>query len=143
MSFQTRESFVRLRNTIQNILGENRVACDCPIYCQVNNTVKAQKSMKDIVKNHVTSKKHHRNFTKLREYFLYAKKTKITTLFNNSSPPHLLCHRSTILESIHWTQIAYDVLCQLRHTDGVTLLVLVEVFIRCAYRLEMMYCIMS
>ncbi len=28
------------------------------------------------------------NFTKLREYFLSARKTKITTLFNNSSPPH-------------------------------------------------------
>ncbi len=26
------------------------MACDCPIDCQVNNTVKAQKSMKDIVK---------------------------------------------------------------------------------------------
>ncbi len=29
---------------------KNREACDCPIDCQVNNTVKAQKSMKDIVK---------------------------------------------------------------------------------------------
>ncbi len=56
-----------------------------PIDCQVNNTVKAQKSMKDIVKNDVTSKLRHRNFTKLREYFLYAEKTKITTLFNNLS----------------------------------------------------------
>ncbi len=68
--------------------------CDCPIDCQVNNTVntvKAQKSMKDIVKNAVTSKLCHHGFTKLREYFLYAKKTKITTLFNNSSPP---LHRS-------------------------------------------------
>ncbi len=33
---------------------------------------------------------------KLREYFLCAKKTKITTFFNNSSPTH---HPSTILES--------------------------------------------
>ncbi len=32
---------------------------------------------------------------KQQEYFLYAKKTKITTLFNNSSP---LCQRSAILE---------------------------------------------
>ncbi len=31
------------------------------------------------------------NFTKLREYLLCAKKTKITTLFNNSSPPPV-CH---------------------------------------------------
>ncbi len=51
MSFQTRKIFVRLRNTIQDILDENREACDCPIDCQVNNTVKAQKNMKDIVKN--------------------------------------------------------------------------------------------
>ncbi len=29
----------------------------------------------------------YRNFAKLREYFLCAKKTKITS-FNNSSPPH-------------------------------------------------------
>ncbi len=50
MSFQTRKSFVSLRNTIYDILDENREACDCPIDCQVNNTVKAQKSMKDIVR---------------------------------------------------------------------------------------------
>ncbi len=30
----------------------------------------------------------NRNFTKLQDYFLCAKKTKITTLFNNSSPLH-------------------------------------------------------
>ncbi len=43
---------------------------------------------------------------------LYAKKIKMTTLFNNSSPLH---QRSAILESIHCTQTA--VLCQPRHTD--------------------------
>ncbi len=32
------------------MLDENREACDYPIDCQVNNTVKAQKSMKGIVK---------------------------------------------------------------------------------------------
>ncbi len=47
MSFQTHKSFVRLWNIIQDILDENREACDCPLDCQVNNTVKAQKSMKD------------------------------------------------------------------------------------------------
>ncbi len=47
---------------------------------------------------------------KQREYILYAKKTKITTLFNNSSPSHQRC---TILESIRWTQTAYVLLCQL------------------------------
>ncbi len=31
------------------------ITCDCPIDCQTINTVKAQKSMKDIVKNYVTS----------------------------------------------------------------------------------------
>ncbi len=50
MSFQTRKSFVRLRNTIEDILDENQEVCDCPIDCQVNSTVKAQKSMKNIVK---------------------------------------------------------------------------------------------
>ncbi len=50
MLFQTRKSLVRLRNKILNILDENREACDCPIDCQVDNTAKAQKSMKDIVK---------------------------------------------------------------------------------------------
>ncbi len=50
MSFQTRKSFVRPRNTIYDILDENREACDCPIDWQVINTVKAQKSMKSIVK---------------------------------------------------------------------------------------------
>ncbi len=43
MPFQT-------RNTIQDILDENQQVCDCPIDCQTINTVKAQKSMKDIVK---------------------------------------------------------------------------------------------
>ncbi len=40
MSFQTRKSFVCLRNAIYDILDENREACDCPIDCKVNNTVK-------------------------------------------------------------------------------------------------------
>ncbi len=40
MSFQTRKSFVL------DILDENWEACDCPIDCQVNNSVKAQKSIK-------------------------------------------------------------------------------------------------
>ncbi len=31
MSFQTRKSFDRLRNTIWNILDENHDAFDCPI----------------------------------------------------------------------------------------------------------------
>ncbi len=35
MSFQTRKSFVRLRSTIEDILDENRDACDCLIDCIV------------------------------------------------------------------------------------------------------------
>ncbi len=48
MSFQTRKSFVRT-NTIIDFLDENREACDCLIDYQTINTVKVQKSMKDIV----------------------------------------------------------------------------------------------
>ncbi len=50
MSFQTRKSFVRLRNTILDILDENREACDCPIDWQTIFTVLAQKSMKDVIR---------------------------------------------------------------------------------------------
>ncbi len=49
MSFQTRKSFVHLQNT-KIFLDENQEACDCPIDCQTINTVKAQKSMKSIVR---------------------------------------------------------------------------------------------
>ncbi len=71
----------------------------------------------------------NRNFTKLQEYFLYVKKTKIMTLFNNSSPP---CHHSAILKSIHWTQTAYAVLCQLHHTD--TLFSFISKRMICSYQ---------
>ncbi len=50
MSFQICKSFIGLQNTIQDILDENREACDCPIDCQVNNIVKVQKSMKSIAR---------------------------------------------------------------------------------------------
>ncbi len=46
--------------------------------------------MKDIAKIVLCHQWFNCNVMKLREYFLYPKKTKITTLFNNSSPPHLL-----------------------------------------------------
>ncbi len=42
MSFQLHKSFVCLQDTI---LDKNREACDCPIDCQVNNTVEVQKSI--------------------------------------------------------------------------------------------------
>ncbi len=50
MSFQTRKTSVKPPYTIQDILDKNREACDCPIDCQTINTVKAQKSMKDLVR---------------------------------------------------------------------------------------------
>ncbi len=56
----------------------------------------------------------NRKFTKLREYFLYAKKTKITTLFNSSSP---LRQHNAILDYILWTETAYSLLCQPHRED--------------------------
>ncbi len=47
---------------------------------------------------------------------MHAKKIKITTLFNNSSP---LRKRSAFLESIRWTQTVYAVLCQPHHTNNI------------------------
>ncbi len=41
---------------------------------------------------------------KRQKYFLFANKTKIATLFNNSSPPH---YCSAILENIHLWQMDY------------------------------------
>ncbi len=49
MSFQLHKSFVHLRNTISAILDKNREPCDCPIDCQVNNTVEVQKSIARVV----------------------------------------------------------------------------------------------
>ncbi len=69
-------------------------------------------------------------FTKLREYFCMPKKTKIMTLFNNSSPP---CHRSAILENIHWTQTAYAVLCQPHHTNTSTTFIYALIWMKTAY----------
>ncbi len=67
---------------------------------------------------------------KLREYFLYAKKTKITTLFNNSSP---LRQRSAIFEKIRWTQTAYAVLCQPHHTDTSSSFIYALIWMKTAY----------
>ncbi len=59
MSFQTRKRFVRLRNTIWDILDENQEACECPIDCQINDTVKAHKSIKNIYNRMKHDIKHH------------------------------------------------------------------------------------
>ncbi len=114
MLFQTRKSFVRLRNTIEHILDENREVCDCPIDCQVNTTVKAQKSMKGIVKIvHLPSVVLSELYEATIILFV-RKENKNNDLFNNLS--HLR-HCSAILENIRWTQTAYAVLCQPHHTD--------------------------
>ncbi len=55
---------------------------------------KAYKCSKSIVK--IVHQWFNHNFTKLREYFLCAKKTKITLLDDSSTPRH----HSAILESI-------------------------------------------
>ncbi len=110
MSFQTSKSFVRLQNTIKDILVENREVCDCPIDCQVINTVKVQESKKDVIKIvHLPSV--------VQSEFNEATRT---MLFNNSSP---LVHCSAIFENICWTQAAYALLCQPHHKDTSSLFV--------------------
>ncbi len=99
MSFQTSKSFVRLQNTIKDILVENREACDLwPIDCQVINMVKVQESKKDVIKIvHLPSVVQSEFNEETR-----------TMLFNNSSP---LVHCSAIFKNICWTQAAYALLC--------------------------------
>ncbi len=58
------------------------------------------------------------------------RKTKVTTLFNNSSPP---CHRSAILENIHWTQTVDAVLCKLHHTDTFPMFIYTLIWTKTAY----------
>ncbi len=50
MSFQTIKALFVFRTQFKIFWMKNREACDCPIDCQVNYTVKAQKSMKGIVR---------------------------------------------------------------------------------------------
>ncbi len=73
------ESFVRLQNK----------TCDWKVW-----KISSKKS--------ICHKWFNLNVMKRREYFLYAKKIKITTLS--------IRHRSAILESILWMQIVYAVL---------------------------------
>ncbi len=49
MSFQTRKSLF-VFGTQFKIFWMKTGRCDCPIDCQVNNSVEVQKSMKDIVR---------------------------------------------------------------------------------------------
>ncbi len=82
-------------------MDENREACDCPIDCQINCTVKALKSIAREV--HLPSVVQSEFNEAMRTLFLQ-KENKTTTLFNNLSP---LVQRSAILENIRWTQAAY------------------------------------
>ncbi len=75
------------------------------------NTVKAEKSIKPIVRIVHLHQWFNLNLMKRRKHFL-RKANK--TLFNSSSP---LIQRSAILENICWTQAAYALLCQPRHKD--------------------------
>ncbi len=72
----------------------------------------------------------HKSVTVLRESFLYAKKTKLMTLFINPSPS---CHHSAILESIHWMQTAYAFLCQPHHTDTFSTFIYTLIWTKTAY----------
>ncbi len=62
------------RTQILYILDENREACDCPTDSQVNNTVKAQKSMKYIIK--ICHQWFNLTVMKRREYFARKENTK-------------------------------------------------------------------
>ncbi len=73
----------------QDILDKNREACDCPIDCQVNYTVKVHKSMKSI-----------------------ARILHLQQLGTVTSP---LSERSAILEIIPWTRNEYTLLNQPDH----------------------------
>ncbi len=86
MSFQLQKIFVHLRNTIKDILDENREACECPIDCQVTYNVKAQKSMKNIARIlHLPSVAQFECYEVTRIPFV-RKEIKIMIFFNNSSP---------------------------------------------------------
>ncbi len=110
MLFQTLKSFVRLRNTIWDILDENWEACDCPIDCQVITTVESQKSMKSIVRIlHLPSVVQSEFYEATRILFVRKENKNnnniiISTICLLSVSPH---HLSAILEIIQWTQTAF------------------------------------
>ncbi len=88
-----------------------------PIDCQVNYTVKVQKSMKHIARILICHQWFNHNVMKWREYFLYWNKKKydfIQQLGTLTSPQR---QRSAILEIIPWMQNAYTLLYQPRHRD--------------------------
>ncbi len=87
MSFQLHKSFVRLQHTIKDILDKNREACDCPIDCQVSNTVEVQKSMKSIARVvHLPSVAQPEFYLVTRILFVRKENKNNYFFFNNSSP---------------------------------------------------------
>ncbi len=85
-------------------LDKNREACDCPIDCQVSNTV--QKSMKSSAKVvHLSSVVQSEFYEATR--ILFVRKENKHDFFINSSP---LCQRSAILDITHRTQAVYALL---------------------------------
>ncbi len=70
---------------------------------------------------------------KLREYFLHAKKTKITTLFNNSSPPCLLLVTVAPFWRISTGRKLRTLFCQLRHTDTSSTFIYALIWKKTAY----------
>uniref|UniRef100_A0A671RR23 Sp4 transcription factor n=1 Tax=Sinocyclocheilus anshuiensis TaxID=1608454 RepID=A0A671RR23_9TELE len=81
MSFQTRKTFVHLRNTNEDILMKSDSTKQ--LKCS-----QAQKRSKDIGKLVCDIRG---STVILRSYEKYFEKTKITTLFSYSSPPHPVC----------------------------------------------------
>ncbi len=112
------------------IFYENREACDCPIDCQTINTVKAQKSMKDIVRIvHLPSVVQSELYEATRILFV-RKENKIMTIRLLCVSP---CQRSAILEIIHWTQTAYALLYQPQHKDAFSTCIYALIWMKIAH----------
>ncbi len=100
-----------------------------PIYCQVNNTVEAHKSIKNIVKIvHLPSVVQSEFYDATRILFV-CEENKNNDFFQQFVSSVSL--RSTILEIIHWTQTAYALLYQPQHKD-----VLFSIKSKCKYTLS-------
>ncbi len=89
-------------------MDENREACDCPIDCIVNCTVKVHKSMKSIIRIVHLPSVVQSEFNEATRTLFLRKENKTTNLFNNLSP---LVQRSAILENIHWLHAEYALVC--------------------------------
>ncbi len=92
------------------MLDKNREACDCPIDCQVSNTVKVQKRMKSIARLvHLSSVIQSEFYEATRIIFVRKENKNKTFSINNSSP---LCprQRSAILDITQRTHAAYALL---------------------------------